>query len=85
MEHLMWNIWEVRLENTKQNDTIIPEWLFQELIENKNKKLDNPKSLKQLARDNVKLHDEQLNKEIAKKMINPYYFTERILKVGCKK
>ena len=63
---------------------IIPEWLFQEPVENKIKKIYNPKSLKQLARNNIKLDDKQLNKELAKKMINPYYFTDRNLKVGFK-
>ena len=72
------------LENIKQNDMIIPEWFFQEPIENKIKKINNPQSLKQLARNNIKLDDKQLNKELAKKMINPYYFTDRNLKVGFK-
>ena len=63
---------------------IIPEWLFQEPIENKNNKLYNPKSLKQIARDNIILDDKQLNKELAKKMLNPYFFTDRSLKVGFK-
>ena len=40
------------------------------------------KSLKQLARDNIKLDDKQLNKELANKMLNPYYFTDNALKVG---
>ena len=44
----------------------------------------NPKSLKQLARNNIKLDDKQLNKELAKKMINPYYFTDRALQTGFK-
>ena len=65
------------LENLKRNDMIIPEWLFQEPIEIKIKKIYNPKPLKQLARDNIRLDDKQLNKELAKKMINPYYFTDR--------
>ena len=72
------------LENIKQNEMIIPEWLFREPIENKIKKIFNPKSLKQLARNNIKLDDKQLNKELAKKMINPYYFTDRNIKVGFK-
>ena len=59
------------LQNIKQNEMIIPEWLFKEPIENKVNKIYNPKSLKQLARDNIRLDDEQLNKELAKKMINP--------------
>ena len=72
------------LENIKQNNMIIPEWLIQEPFENKIKKIYNPQSLKQLARNNIKLDDKQLNKKLAKKMINPYYFTDRNLKVGFK-
>ena len=72
------------LENIKQNEMIIPEWLFREPVENKIKKIYNPKSLKQLARNNIKLDDKQLNKELSKKMINPYYFTDRNLQVGFK-
>ena len=71
------------LENIKQNN-MIPEWLFQERVENKIKKIYNPKSLKQLARNNIRLDDKQLNKELAKKMINPYYFIDENLKVGFK-
>ena len=68
------------MENEKQNELIIPEWLFKEPIENKI--IYNPKSLKQIARDNIKLDDKQLNEELAKKMINPYYFTDGNLKMG---
>ena len=42
------------LENIKQNEMILPEWLFQEPVENEIKKIYNPKSLKQLARNNFK-------------------------------
>ena len=72
------------LEIIKQNEMIIPKSLFQEPIENKIKKIYNPKSLKQLARNNIKLHDKQLNEKLAKKMINPYYFTDNNLRVGFK-
>ena len=72
------------IENIKKIELIIPDWLFQEPVENKIKKIYNPESLKQLARNNIKLDDKKLNKELAKKMINPYYFTDRILKVGFK-
>ena len=48
---------------------IIPGWLFQEPIENKIKNFYNPKSLTQIARDNIKLDDKQLNKELAKKTL----------------
>ena len=63
---------------------IIPEWLLLEPVENKNIKRYNPKSLKQLARNNIRLDDKQLKKELAKKMINPYYFLDKKLKVGFK-
>ena len=72
-----------RLENEKQNQMILPEWLFQEekaAIKNKIKKVYNPKTLKQLAREKIKLAD----KELAKHMINPYYFTDKNLKRGFK-
>ena len=60
----------------------IPEWSFQEPIEKKVKKLYNPKQLRQIARDNIKLDDKELNKELAKKMLFPFYFTDIYLKVG---
>ena len=72
------------LVNMKQNEMIIPDWLFQEPIENKIKKLNNLKSLKQIARDNIKLEDKHIKKELAEKMLNPYYFADRALKVGFK-
>ena len=72
------------LEKIKHKELILPEWLFQEPIENKIKKIYNPISLKQIARDDIRLDDKQLNKELAKKMNNPYYFTDRNLKVGFK-
>ena len=72
------------LEKMKQNEMIIPEWLFQETVENKINKIHNPRSLKQIARHNIRLDDKQLKKKIPKKMINPYYFTDRNLRVGFK-
>ena len=72
------------IEDMKQIDMIIPEWLFQEPVVNRINKIYIPKSLKQLARDNNKLDDKQLNKELAGTMINLYYFTDRALQVGFK-
>ena len=69
-------------ENMKRREMIIPEWLFSEPAGNKINKIYNLKSLKQIARDNIRLDDKQLNKELAKKMLSPYYFTDRILRVG---
>ena len=75
---------EKQIKNIKQNEMIIPERLFHESIENKVKNIYNAKQLKQLARDNTKLDDKQLKKELAKRMINSYYFTDRNLKMGIK-
>ena len=41
------------IENIKENEMIIPEWLFSEPVENKIDKIYNPRSLKQIARDNI--------------------------------
>ena len=76
-------------EKEKQIELILPEWLFQEPIENEiinlmKLKIYKPKPLKHIARAQIKLDDKQLNKESAKEMISPYYFTDRNLKVGFK-
>ena len=71
------------IENVEQNEMIIPEWLFKEersSIKTKIQKVHNPKTLKQLARDKIKLDD----KELAKMMINPYYFIDENSKSGFK-
>ena len=72
-----------QLENMIENETIIPEWFFKEEkspIKKKIQKVYNPKTLKQLAREKIKLDD----KELAKMMINPYYFIDENLKNGFK-
>ena len=61
------------LENITQNEMIIPEWIFNEgqaPTKNKIKKAYNPKILKQIARENIKLIDKELDNELAKKMNN---------------
>ena len=71
------------LENVEQSEMIIPEWLFREErspIKKKIQQVYNPKTLKQLAREKIKLDD----KELAKIMINPNYFNEKNLKMGFK-
>ena len=71
------------LENVEQNEMIIPEWLFKKEkspIKKKIQKVYNPKTLIQLAREKIKLDDKQL----AKLMINPYYFIDKNLKIGFK-
>ena len=61
---------------------IIPEWLSQKPVETKINKIHIPRSFKQKTRDIIRLDDKQLNKELAKKMINPFYFTDKNLRVG---
>ena len=61
---------------------IIPEWLFQEPIAKKIKKLYSPKPLKQIAIENFKLDDKQISNQLAKEMISPNFFTDRNLDVG---
>ena len=68
------------MQNEKQNELILPEWVYKE--PNESRKIYDPKPLKGLARNNIKFEDEQLNKELAKKMLNPFYFTDRTLQVG---
>ena len=68
------------MENKQRNEKIIPDWLFKEErypIKKKIQKVYNPKTLKQLARENIKLDD----KELAKMMINPYYFIDENSKI----
>ena len=57
------------------------------LKKNKNilgKKAYNPKTFKQIARDKIKLHDKELEKELSKKTINPYQFMDENLRIGFK-
>ena len=61
---------------------IVTEWLFQEPIENKHRKVYNPKPLREIARKNINLDDTQIKNQLAKKMLNPYYFTDRASHVG---
>ena len=73
------------LENIEQNEMIIPVWLFKEErspIKKKIQKVYNPKTLQQLARQKIKMNDKELDKEIAKRMVNPYYFIDENLKIG---
>ena len=73
----------IQIENIIQNEMVIPEWLFkqeQTPIRKKIQKVYNPKTLKHIAREKIKLDDE----ELAKMMINPYYFIDENLKIGFK-
>ena len=41
-------------ENVNQDEMIILEWFFREPVENKFKKIYNPKPLRQIARNNIR-------------------------------
>ena len=54
---------------------IIPEWLYkqeQTPIHKKGQKVYNPKTLKQVARENIKINGKELDKELAKMMKVPF-------------
>jgi len=68
------------LENIRQDDMIIPDWFLREIFSNAHTRTYSSKPLKQIPRDNIITGVKQLNKDLAKKMIYPYYFTDRILK-----
>ena len=75
------------LEKIKKSELIIPEWLFKEEQtpnKNKDKKVYNPKTLKQIARKNIKMNDKELIKELDKKMIKTFCFIDESLKIGVK-
>ena len=67
----------MRCEKHLEDELIIPE-----PIENKPKSFCVLKPLRQEARGNIKIDNKQLNKQLANKMINPYYFTDTALQVG---
>ena len=60
---------KLHLEKEEQNELIITEWFLYEPIENKPRIKYNPHSLKQKARENIKLDDKQLNEVLAEKRI----------------
>ena len=65
-----------------ENQSIIPSNFFNENPSSSSKlntKKYNPSKLSDLARDKIKLNDRELNKEIARKMLNPYYFKNKNL------
>ena len=56
------------LENIRQDDIIIAEWLLkaeQTPTEKKRRNFHNPKTFKQIARESFKLDDKELDKELA--------------------
>ena len=52
---------EKHLESIKRQKMITPEWLFLEPMEKLVTKSQNPKPLKEIARENFRIDDKQLN------------------------
>ena len=48
------------------------------------KKYETPKKHQQIARQNIKLNDKDLDEKVAKKLNNPYYFIDEKLKIDLK-
>ena len=61
---------------------IISDLLFREKLNITSRRIEKPKPLTKIARANIKLDEKELNKQTAKKVNNPYYFTDRILKIA---
>ena len=64
-----------------ENQSIIPSYFFNEnpfSSSKLNTKKYNPPKLSDLARDKMKLNDRELNKELARKMLNPNYFKNKL-------
>ena len=60
------------LENIRQDDIIISEWLFKEEqtpTKKKIKEVDNPKTLKQMAREIIKINVNDSGVEVAEKRL----------------
>ena len=66
-----------RTKKKHLENEIIPDWLLEDLIENKKIYRCTPKPLREIARDNIKFDHKQVSKELPKATINPLYFTDR--------
>ena len=55
---------------------------FKNLLKILKEKIYKSHSLKPIARDNIKLDENELVGKLVKKMINPHYATDRVLQVG---
>ena len=58
------------MEKEKQKEMILPDWLFKEEqapFKNKILKIYNPKTLKQIARENIKINARELEEKISLK------------------
>ena len=73
---------ENHLENKRQDDIKTPEWLFKE-DQTHIKRVYNLKTIKQIARESIKINGLELGKKKFKK-INPHCFMEENSKTGFK-
>ena len=65
IEHHLQNTCEKHLKkNVKHEDMNIPEGFYQEPFEKEIRSLFNPKPLREIAKENIKRDDTQVNKEL---------------------
>ena len=75
------------LENSRQDDIFIPGWTFQErneIFNNIPRRTYKPKPSKLITSKYNETHDKEVTEELAEKLVNPFYFTDRILKIAFK-
>ena len=65
--------------NNKEDQTFGLDQETEDLSNHQSTSKSNPKSLRELAGDKIKLNNRELNKLLAKKMLNPYYFKNKNL------
>ena len=68
----------LRSEKHLENLKIIPEWFFQEPIENINEEIFNPNLLKRIAREIIKINDKEWDKGLNKKRFNHIISTMKV-------
>ena len=70
-----------QIENVTQDEIIIPECLFKK---SKQKKVYNLETKEQIARENIKMNDKELDEELSRKIVTPHYSTDENSKIGFK-
>ena len=74
--------WSFKEEQANKNTKKQIKGIRKQIIKKQIKKIYNPKTLQHLAGKNIELGDKKLDKEIAKEVINPYFFIDENLKIG---
>ena len=76
------NFWEA--ESKEKIQKIFLPTFFNELNKTKPKNIHNSQPLNQMATENIKIDNKGINRELVRKMNNPKYFTNNVMKGGFK-